>query len=313
MSTVHPPESTVLDPPYVEEVAAGVFAYIQPDGTWFLNNTGWIAGDDGVIVVDSTGTEKRAHAFYQALQRTTALPAKALVNTHSHGDHTNGNFVFAPQTAIIAHHLCRQEVKQANIPATAAAFPGGDFGNPPVVAPFVTFADRLDVYAGDLKVELIYVGPAHTTNDVLAWIPERRVLFTGDIVFNGGTPFALAGSIAGWLEALDVVRSLNPALIVPGHGAVCDLSVTDTIEAYLRFLDATARKGIEAGLEPLELARQTDLGEFAVLTDPERIVGNLHRTYSELKGNPRGAPLDVRGVIGEMVAYNGGQPLRCLA
>jgi cyclase len=313
MSTAHPPETAALDPPYVQEVSDGIFAYIQPDGTWFLNNTGWIAGDDGVIVVDSTGTEKRAYAFYQALQGTTALPAKALVNTHSHGDHTNGNFVFAPQTAIIAHDLCREEVKAANLQAIAAAFPGGDFGNPAIVPPFVTFSDRLNVFAGDVRIELIYVGPAHTTNDVLAWIPERRVLFSGDIVFNGGTPFAVGGSVAGWLEALETIRALNPAVIVPGHGAVCDLEVTATIEAYLQFLEATARIGLKEGLEPLALARQIDLGEFAALTDPERIVGNLHRAYSELQGNPRGAPLNIRGVIGEMVAYNGGQPLRCLA
>lgn len=313
MSTAHPPENIALDPPYIEEVSAGIYAYIQPDGTWFLNNTGWIAGDDGVIVVDSTGTEKRAYAFYQALQGTTALPAKVLVNTHSHGDHTNGNFVFAPQTAIIAHDLCREEVKAANMQAIAAAFPGGDFGNPAIVPPFVTFADRLTVFAGEIRIELIYAGPAHTTNDVLVWIPERRVLFSGDIVFNGGTPFAVGGSIAGWLEAVDTVRSLEPAVIVPGHGGVCDIKVTETIEAYLRFLQATAQKGVAAGIEPLELARETDLGEFAELTDAERIVGNLHRAYSELKGNPRGAPLNVRGVIGDMVAYNGGQPLRCLA
>jgi cyclase len=241
------------------------------------------------------------------------LPAKALVNTHSHGDHTNGNFVFAPQTAIIGHDLCREEVKASNPAATAAAFPGGDFGTTPVVPPFVTFADRMNLHVGDLKIELMYVGPAHTTNDVLAWIPERRVLYAGDIVFNGGTPFAVAGSIAGWLEALDIIRGLNPAVIVPGHGPVCDLEVTGTIEAYLKFLEATARKGIAAGIQPLELARETDLGEFGVLTDPERIVGNLHRAYSELQGNPRGAPLNIRNVLGEMVAYNGGQPLRCLA
>jgi cyclase len=313
MSTAHPPVTAILDPPYVEEVSTGIFAYIQPDGTWFLNNTGWIAGDDGVIVIDSTGTEKRAHAFFQAIQGTTALPAKALVNTHSHGDHTNGNFVFAPQTAIIAHELCREEVKASNPAATAAAFPGGDFGTIPVVPPFVTFDERLAVYAGDIRIELIYVGPAHTTNDLLAWIPERRVLYAGDIVFNGGTPFAVAGSIAGWQEALETIRRLEPAVIVPGHGPVCDVKVTDTIEAYLKFLEATARRGIAAGIQPLELARETDLGEFASLTDPERIVGNLHRAYSELQGNPRGAPLNIRNVIGEMVAYNGGEPLRCLA
>jgi cyclase len=157
------------------------------------------------------------------------------------------------------------------------------------------------------------VGPAHTTNDVIAWIPERKLLFSGDIVFNGGTPFAMAGSVLGWLDALPVLRELGAETIVPGHGEICGPEVVDEVEAYLRFVDALSRKGFAAGTPPLELARSTDLGEFAELTDSERIVGNLHRAYTELGGKPRGAGLSVAQVIAEMVEYNGGQPLRCLA
>ncbi len=313
MSTTHPPTDAVLDPPYIEEVSPGVYAYIQPDGTWFLNNAGWVAGDDGLILIDTTGTEKRAHAFQQAVRRTTPLPAQALVNTHAHADHTHGNFAWAPQTAIIGHTLCREEVQRGNLEATRAAFPGGDFGNPVKTPPFITFERRLDIFAGDLKIELIHVGPAHTNNDVIAWIPDRRLLFSGDIVFNGGTPFGVAGSIAGWIETVAEIRELNPATIVPGHGPVCDIGVLDTIEAYLRFVLREAERGFAAGIEPLALARDLDLGEFAPLTDSERLVGNLHRAYHELRGNPPGSPLDVRTAIGEMVAYNGGEPLRCLA
>ena len=313
MSTAHPPEHVVLDPPYLEEVSPGIFAYIQPDGTWFLNNTGWVTGDDGVILIDTTGTEKRAHAFQQAVRRTTPLPAQALVNTHAHADHTHGNFVWAPQTAIIGHTLCREEVQRSSLSWTRERFPGGDFGNPVKTPPFITFEERLDVYAGDLKIELIHVGPAHTTNDVLAWIPERGVLFSGDIVFNGGTPFAVGGSVTGWIEAVAIVRALKPAVIVPGHGPVCDAGALDTVEAYLRFVLREAERGVAAGTGPLALARDLDLGEFAGLTDQERIVGNLHRAYHELRGNPRGSMFDIPAALSEMVEYNGGEPLRCLA
>ena len=313
MSTAHPPAHVALDPPYLEEVSPGIFAYIQPDGTWFLNNAGWVTGDDGVILVDTTGTEKRAHAFQQAVRQTAGLPATALVNTHAHADHTHGNFAWAPQTAIIGHTLCRDEVLRGNLEWTKQRFPGGDFGNPIKTPPFVTFDERLDVYAGDLKIELIHVGPAHTTNDVLAWIPERRVLFSGDVVFNGGTPFGVAGSISGWIETVEVVRELNPAVIVPGHGPVCDAAVLDTIEGYLRFVLREAERGLAAGVPPLALARDLDLGEFAGLTDPERIVGNLHRAYHELRGNPPGSAMDAVAALEEMVEYNGGEPLRCLA
>jgi cyclase len=191
-------------------------------------------------------------------------------------------------------------------------FPGVDWGKIEIAAPSVIFADRLDLWLDDLKVELIFVGPAHTTNDIVAWIPERKLLFAGDVVFNGGAPFALAGSIGGWLEALDRLRALGAETIVPGHGAICGPDVLDELTSYLELVLQAARDGVAAGAEPLEVARQLDLGRFADWLDGERLAANLHRAYSELRGEPRGVPLP-RQAVADMIAYNGGQPPRCLA
>jgi glyoxylase-like metal-dependent hydrolase (beta-lactamase superfamily II) len=76
---------------------------------------------------------------------------------------------------------------------TQQFFPTAEFWYIDVVPAFATFTDRLDVYVDDLKLELHYVGPAHTTNDAVVWIPERRLMFSGDIAFNGGTPFIVPG------------------------------------------------------------------------------------------------------------------------
>jgi cyclase len=156
---------------------------------------------------------------------------------------------------------------------------------------------------------------AHTTNDVLAWFPEQSVLFCGDLVFNGGTPFLLMGSVAGCVEVLEqVLLPLGARTIVPGHGPVFE--GTAPVEAtldYLRFVLDLAARGRAAGVSPLEAARETDLGRFAGWPDAERIVGNLYRAYAELDGTPRGGPIDVLGALTDMVAYNGGKPLTCLA
>lgn len=77
---------------------------------------------------------------------------------------------------------------------TQQFFPTAKFGHRDVVPAFATFTDRLNVYVDDLKLELPYVGPARTTNDVVVWIPERRLMFTGDIAFNRGTPFMVQGA-----------------------------------------------------------------------------------------------------------------------
>ena len=87
----------------------------------------------------------------------------------------------------------------------------------------------------------------------------------------------------------------------------------DRVADYLRFLQQVAADGKAAGLSPLDAARQTDLGPFADLLDAERIVGNLYRAYAELDGAAPGDPIDLLGALTDMVAYNGGHPLRCLA
>jgi len=139
------------------------------------------------------------------------------------------------------------------------------------------------------------------------------VLFSGDLVFVGGTPFVPMGSVRGSLAALAWLRGFGARTLVPGHGPVSAPSVLDDVQDYLRFVQATAQRGKAAGLSPLELARQTDLGRFGELSDAERIVGNLHRAYAELDGAEPGAPIDTGAALRDMVAYNNGQPLRCLA
>jgi cyclase len=312
MTTARVPDHTELPPPHLEEVSAGVFAYVQPDGSWGLNNTGFIVGSDSLMAIDTCFTERRARAFRDAISSVSGLPVRALVNTHHHGDHTHGNFVFRPEATIIGHELCRKEIIETGV-GTKALFPGVDWGEIQIEPPSVVFQNWMALYIDDLRAELIYVGPAHTSNDVLVWLPEPRVLFSGDILFNGGTPFALMGSVAGWLDALDQLRSLRAERIVPGHGAVCGPEVIEEVGEYLLFLQELARSGYEAGASPLEVARDADLGRFGEWLDQERLVGNLHRSYSELRGEPRGTPLALGAAVADMVAYNGGQMIRCLA
>jgi cyclase len=311
MSSATIPVHAEIPPPAIQEVSDGIFAYIQLDGSWFLNNAGCVVGSKAATVIDTTGTEARARAFHAAVRGVTLKPVNTLINTHSHGDHTHGNFMFAPEAAIIAHDRCRREIIAAGN-GSQALFPMIDFGDCPVTPPFVTFEERLKVYVDDLAIELIFVGPAHTTNDIVAWIPERKLLFTGDVIFNGGTPFAIGGSIAGWLDALEVIAALGAETIVPGHGEVCDGNVIDDVRAYLHFIQESAARGMAAGVAPLELARDLDLGRFAGLHDPERLVPNLHRAYAEARGEPRGGPINPKA-FAEMIEFNGGKPLRCFA
>ena len=303
-----------VPPPSVEEVAPGVFAYLQLHGQWGLNNAGFVVGADDVTLIDTCFTVGRSRALGEAVRRT-ADPGRAvstLVNTHHHGDHTHGNFVFSPPATIVGHERCRDETLATGL-GTTALWPYVDWGEITVRPATVTFRERLTLFSGERRIALIYVGPAHTTNDIVAWLPEERVLFTGDIVFNGGTPFVLMGSLQGAIDAIDVLRGLGAETIVPGHGPVCGPESLDVVQGYLRWTQELARRGFEAGLEPLELARSAELGEYAGWHDGERLPANLHRAYSELRGEERGAALPLMSIWPEMMAYNDGEMPRCLA
>ena len=312
MSTPILPNGDILPPPTTQEVSDGIYAYVQLDGSWGLNNTGFIVGRDGVTVIDTCFTESRTKAFLQALGRVTQLHLRTLVNTHHHGDHTHGNYLL-PGCTIIGHELCRQMVIETGLLALRPWFPSVQWGGLELAPPFVTFEDRLTICIDNLKVELVFVGPAHTTNDVIVWVPERRVLFSGDLVFNHGTPFVAMGSVEGSLGALETLRSLDAATIVPGHGPVCGPEIIDDMTAYLRWVQQVAGPAFHAHLTPLEAARDIDLGRFSGWHDTERLAGNLHRAYSEIRGEPLGIPLDFGPIAADMIAYNGGRPLRCLA
>lgn len=293
--------------PELHEVAPGVFAYIQPDGGWCLNNAGALVSGAEAAVIDTAATEPRARRLRAAISMVTAATPRTVINTHFHGDHTFGNCVFAPDAVIIAVEEARSEMALAGL-GLKDLWPDVAWGQISVALPTLTFRDRATLHVGDLTAELIHLPNAHTTTDTVVWIPERSVLFTGDIAMNGVTPFCLMGSVNGSLRALDRLRQLGARTIVPGHGQVGGAEILDANKAYLRWLRRLAGEGLHAGLPPLELARETDLGEFVGLLDSERLVANLHRAYAEADGALEGHPLDVAGIFAEMVDFHGELP-----
>ncbi len=294
----------------LQEVAAGVYAYVQPGGGWCVNNAGLVRGDATTVLVDTAATQERSARLRDAVLAVAGRPPGLLVNTHHHGDHVFGNAAFLPEATVVAHAELPAELAAAGT-GLRALWPDVSWGETPLVAPHLTFRDRITLHPGGSdtgEVELLHVGPAHTTNDVVAWLPGPRVLFAGDVVMSGVAPYCLMGSVTGSLRALRRLRALDPAVVVPGHGPVGGPELIDATERYLRWVDALAADGVRAGAGALDVARSADPGEFARLGEGERLVGNLHRAYAEHAGTPPGSPIDVASSFAEMVAFHGSLP-----
>ncbi|MER0241796.1 MBL fold metallo-hydrolase [Streptomyces sp. HSW2009] len=298
--------------PYPVQLAPGVHAYVQPDGGWCLNTAGFISDGRSTTMIDTAATERRARALREAVLASGAPLPQLLVNTHHHGDHTYGNWVFLPEATAVGHVSCRAETL-ASGHQLHAIWPEVDFGTVEIAPPTLTYTDALTLHVGEIEVQLHHPGVAHTLGDTFVWLPEQRIVYTGDLVFHGGTPFVLMGSLAGSLRAVEQLRALDAETVVPGHGTITGPEVYDTIERYLRYVTELAAQGHQAGHPPLEVARRADLGEFAQLRESERLVANVHRAYAELDGLPPGAPLDPVAVFSDMTELNGGRPVACHA
>ncbi|NOX29253.1 MAG: MBL fold metallo-hydrolase, partial [Actinobacteria bacterium] len=173
-----------------------------------------------------------------------------------------------------------------------------DFEGITLTPPTVTFDHRLDVPVGDLTVELHEVGPAHTAGDVIAYVPETNVVYTGDILFIEGTPLMWAGPISNWIAACDLIVGFGTDTIVPGHGPLTNADGVRRVRDYLTYIDAEARARHDAGMSVDDAAADISLGEFASWIDRERVAVNVDTIYREL--DPSRGPTDVATLFAMM-------------
>jgi len=164
-------------------------------------------------------------------------------------------------------------------------FGGFDFEGIELTLPTSTFDGHLTVRVGDKDVQLVEVGPAHTSGDVIVHVPSDGVVFTGDILFIGTHPIVWDGPVSNWIRACDRILELDVATIVPGHGPLTDKAGVRKVKEYWEFLLAEARDRFEAGLSADEAARDIALDGFSDWLDRERVAVNVDTIYRELSGD----------------------------
>jgi glyoxylase-like metal-dependent hydrolase (beta-lactamase superfamily II) len=301
-------------------VGDGVYAYLQPDGSWGWSNAGLVVDGEASLLVDTLYDLKLTALMLADMRRASdaAQAIDVVVNTHANGDHCWGNQL-VQDAEIIGSRRCAEEMAElppsllAGLMAAPPAGPTGDllrrmfgsfdFRDIEVVPPSTIFDGELTLRVGDTEVRLIEVGPAHTRGDIIVHLPAQRVVFTGDILFNGGHPIVWAGPVANWIAACERIIDLAPETVVPGHGPVCDTAAVAAERDYFGFVQREAGARAEAGMTPLEAARDIDLGDHAGLGERERFVVNVAAVYRDLGHD---APDDALTLLDQMAAYGSG-------
>jgi glyoxylase-like metal-dependent hydrolase (beta-lactamase superfamily II) len=157
-----------------------------------------------------------------------------------------------------------------------------DFRGIQLTVPTRTFEDRLALRVGDRRVELIQVGPAHTKGDVLVYLPDQRVVFSGDILFVGSHPIIWQGPVQNWIAACDRMLALDFNVVVPGHGPVTDRRGVEQTKQYWLTLVDSARRGYAAGASVEEVAVELLTHGYADWGEAHRAVVNVDTVYREL-------------------------------
>ncbi len=297
-----------------------VYACLQPDRGLGWSNSGFLARGGG-LVVDTFWDLPRTRAMLDLYAGVHPAAPRRVVNTHHNGDHCWGNQL-CTGAEIIGHRRCAEAMRHdiapeamqmlasgegpaAQMPRIAKALSDYDFSGITITPPTTLFDEAISLDLDGLRVDVLYVGPAHTAGDAVVHLPEQGILFGGDVMWDGCTPIGWEGTYAQWYAALDRIVSLAPNVVVPGHGDVTDLDGVRLVRRYFEYVEAESKRFHEMGLGEMDAARRMDLGPYADWTEPARIIFNVRRAYRELRGEPYDAPIDVLALLLEFETLQG--------
>jgi glyoxylase-like metal-dependent hydrolase (beta-lactamase superfamily II) len=238
----------------------------------FISNAGFVVTPAGVVVIDALGSPQLARELLEAIARITPQPVTHVVITHYHADHIYGLQEFRKRGAKIvaqrgALEYIHSETAASRLQASRAELAPWIDAQTQLVVPDQWVDGPGELVVGGTRLLLQPVGPAHTPEDLVVYLPSERVLFAGDLVFRGRVPFVGQADSRRWIAALDTLLKMDAKVVVPGHGAlsttaVADLELTRDYLAYLRqSMGAAARD-----MEPFDEAyARTDWSRFEQL------------------------------------------------
>ncbi|MBO0705643.1 MAG: MBL fold metallo-hydrolase [Candidatus Dormibacteraeota bacterium] len=305
----------------LHEVGEGAFAYLQPDGSWGWSNAGLLVDGDATLLVDTLFDLRLTAEMLEVMRRTVPQAARidTVFNTHGNGDHWFGNEL-VEGARVLATREAAAEMAEVP-PEGLAALVRPEAGDDPALRflrrifgkftfegirpayPTETFEHELVLGVGGLQAQLLDLGPAHTASDSAVFVPARRIVYTGDLLFIGGHPIMWAGPIENWIRATERLAALDADVFVPGHGPITDRAGVRELGGYLRYVRDEATRFHAEGLTPLEAARRLRLDAFAGWTDAERLPVTIASIYREL--DPRWPAPDLYELFGMMAAYAG--------
>lgn len=264
-----------------QELRPGVFAVLADDaavknqaGIPVATSGGFVIGAESVLVIDTMINARLAHQLIALIKAKTDKPIKVVVNTSYHGDHSYGNYVFPTDVEVIQHVETRNYIKTrfaddvAFMKKNFGANQGMDDVRPRDATSTIQNMETRRIDLGNTRVELWHLGFAQTLGDLFVWLPQERVLFTGNPIIAGppsSVPWLLDGHVREAIATLRTLRKRLPenVVVVPGHGVPTDAGSIQAHIAYLEQLDREVSAAVARGLTLEETVKAVPMVKYS--------------------------------------------------
>ncbi|MCC6379567.1 MAG: MBL fold metallo-hydrolase [Burkholderiales bacterium] len=230
-------------------------------------NTGIVIGDDAVMVIDTQATPVMAQDVIRRIRTVTDKPIEYVVLSHYHAVRVLGASGYAPRQVIASRDTYDLIVErgEADMKSEIERFPRlfrAVESVPGLTWPTIVFDKRMTMWMGKLRVEILQLGRGHTKGDTVVWLPDERILFSGDLVEYDATPYTGDAYLSEWPATLDAIAALKPEKLVPGRGAALTdpaqvKAGLDGTRAFITAMFGAVKEGARAGKDLRSVYRET--------------------------------------------------------
>ena len=273
--------------PHFKKIKDGIYVYAQKPAD---SNAGIILTQEGIVLIDSGHNPPDSQAILKAVKQLTSQPIRFLINTEPHGDHTTGHFLFSPPAVIIAHEGATDSMKKAYNPQRneklMADYPDmrESFKGFKMITPQIEYRDKMTLNVGERTFELYYLKNVHSEADTAIWLPKERVIFSAAVAgvkrFSNLRPSV---QIEDMISAMKMMKSLNPEIVVPGHGPPGTTKIFDDSIQYYTLLLERVGKMAKEGKSLDSIKKELRMPETDDWASKDRIDTNIESAYRSVK------------------------------
>lgn len=286
-------------------------------------NVTFLVTPEGVLVIDSGTNPVEGQWIIEKIKEKTAKPIKYVVLTHYHFDHSAGLLGFPKDVTVCAHDQCRRNISQYNEPRrqylVQEILPAQikecfldietlkkqkspdvnqkqkewayltrqleEFKKEKIVCPTITFEQKLTLWMGEEKIEILYPGSTHSNCSVLVYIPGQKIIITGDILFNGFVPYIdwkTGSNTRNWIDCLERLSQWDIDTVIPGHGEPVDKTFFDQQKRFLIDLRAAVQQAIDKKETLEEMKKNIKMSNYNHLDFQPFLTPDIESVYYEL-------------------------------